>query len=39
MESEINYLTVNQVIDVLIDEVTLSKDVVDTLRVPIWQKE
>lgn len=39
MESEINYLTVNQVLDVLIDKGTLSKDVADTLRVPLWQKE
>ncbi len=36
MESEINYLTVNQVLDVLIDKGTLSKDVADTLRVPLW---
>ncbi|BAO08597.1 hypothetical protein EMQU_3040 (plasmid) [Enterococcus mundtii QU 25] len=39
MESEIDYLTVNQVLDVLIDKGTLSKDVADTLRVPLWQKE
>ncbi len=29
----------NQVLDVLIDKITLSKDIADTLRVPLWQKE
>lgn len=39
MDPAINYLTVNQVLDFLINKGTLSKDVADTLRVPLWQKE
>lgn len=39
MTPEITYLTVNEVLDVLIEKKTLSKPVADTLRIPLWQKE